>query len=177
MAVSWMYTSNPARGRGWLLCTLPTFPQSQNLCVCVCVCVCVCCTITEGDPYVAVVQSAYSTQHLSGAVHMLVFAFIHGVRPSVVWRAQKTSDNARPCPMKNRVLTTAVLPSSTYIPCGHGARGEGGIGDLGLHRLVVSEVSVVASASVLGLHTAAGVVCWHLPGLALSFCPDLCAGY
>ena len=33
MAVSWTCTSNPARGRGWLLCTLPTLPQSQNLCV------------------------------------------------------------------------------------------------------------------------------------------------
>ena len=32
VAVSWMYTNNPARGRGWLLCTLPTLPQSQNLC-------------------------------------------------------------------------------------------------------------------------------------------------
>ena len=35
--------------------------------------------------------------------------------------------------------------------------------------LVVSEVSVVASASVLGLQTAAGVICRHLPGQALSF--------
>ena len=33
VALSWMYTSNPAHGRGWLLCTLPTLPQSQNLCV------------------------------------------------------------------------------------------------------------------------------------------------
>ena len=33
----------------------------------------------------AVVQSAYLTRHLGGAV--LVFAFIHGVRTSVVWRA------------------------------------------------------------------------------------------
>ena len=32
MAVSWMCTSSPARGRGWLMCTLPTLPQSQNLC-------------------------------------------------------------------------------------------------------------------------------------------------
>ena len=43
--------------------------------------------------------------------------------------------------------------------------------------LVVGEVSVVASASVLGLPTEAGVVCWRLPGQALSFYPDLCAGY
>ena len=56
-------------------------------------------TINEGDPYVAVVQSAYLTRHLGGAVHMLVFAFIHRVRTSVVWRAQVTSDDARPCPM------------------------------------------------------------------------------
>ena len=27
----------------------------------------------------AVVQSAYLTRHVGGAVHMLVFAFIHGV--------------------------------------------------------------------------------------------------
>ena len=46
----------------------------------------------------AVVQSAYLTRHLGGAVHMLVFAFIHGVRTSVVWRAQVTSDDARPVP-------------------------------------------------------------------------------
>ena len=45
------------------------------------------CTINKGDPYVAVVQSAYLTRHVGGAVHMLVFAFIHGVRTSVVWRA------------------------------------------------------------------------------------------
>ena len=44
------------------------------------------CTINEGDPYVAVVQSAYLTRHVGGAVHMLVFAFIHGVRTSVVLR-------------------------------------------------------------------------------------------
>ena len=30
------------------------------------------CTINEGDPYVAVVQSAYLTRHVGGAVHMLV---------------------------------------------------------------------------------------------------------
>ena len=61
MAVSWMCTSNPARGQDWLTCTLPTLPQSQNLWVwalltsfpvlrfhvpvrtgmCMCVCVCV----------------------------------------------------------------------------------------------------------------------------------------
>ena len=98
---------------------------------------------------------------------MLVFAFIHGVRTSVVWRAQVTSDDARPCPMKNRVLTTAVSPSSTCIPRGRGAGGRGGWGiwvsvAWGLAVLVVCEVSVVASASVLGLQTAAGVVCWHL---------------
>ena len=34
--------------------------------------------------------------------------------------------------------------------------------------LVVSEVSVVASASVLGLQTAARVVCWYLPGCPFS---------
>ena len=45
------------------------------------------CTINEGDPYVAVVQSAYLTRHVGGVVHMLVFVFIHGVRTSVVWRA------------------------------------------------------------------------------------------
>ena len=44
------------------------------------------CTISEGDPYVAVVQSAYLTRHVGGAVHMLVFAFIHGVRTFVVLR-------------------------------------------------------------------------------------------
>ena len=80
-------------------------------------------------------ESAYLTRHLGGVVHMLVFAFIHEVRTSVVWRAQVTSDDACPCPMKNRVLTTAVSPSSTCIPCGHGAWVEGGIGDLGLCRL------------------------------------------
>ena len=117
----------------------------------------------------AVVQSAYLTRHLGGAMHMLVFAFIHGVRTSVVWLAQVTSNDAR--------------PSSTCIPCGRGAGGgRGGSGiwvsvAWGLAVLVVSEVSAVASASVLGLHTAAGVVCWHLPGQALSFCPNLCAGY
>ena len=31
VAGSWTCTSNPACGRGWLLCTLPTLPQSQNL--------------------------------------------------------------------------------------------------------------------------------------------------
>ena len=41
-------------------------------------------TINEGDPYAAVVQSAYLTRHVGGAVHMLVFAFIHGVGTSVV---------------------------------------------------------------------------------------------
>ena len=61
------------------------------------------CTFNEGDPYVAVVQSAYLARRLGGAVHMLAFAFIHGVRTSLVWRAQVTSDDARPCPMKNRV--------------------------------------------------------------------------
>ena len=45
------------------------------------------CTINEGDPYVTVVQSAYLTRQAGGAVHMLVFAFIHGVRTSVVWWA------------------------------------------------------------------------------------------
>ena len=55
---------------------------------------------------------------------MLVFAFIHGVRTPVVWRALVTSDDARPCPMKNRALTTAVSSSSTCIPCGRGAGGE-----------------------------------------------------
>ena len=84
--------------------------------------------------------------------------------------------------MKNRALTTAVSSSSTCIPCGRGAGGEGGEGiwvsvAWGLAVLVVGVVSVVASASVLGLLTAAGVVCWRLPGQALSFCPNLCAGY
>ena len=83
----------------------------------------------------AVVQSAYLTQHLGGAVHMLVFAFIYGVRTSLVWRAQVTSDDVRPCPMKSRFITTAVSPSSTCIPCGRGPGGEGGGGDLGLRRL------------------------------------------
>ena len=83
--------------------------------------------------------------------------------------------------MKNRALTT-VVSSSTCIPCGRGAGGRGGSGiwvsvAWGLAVLVVGEVSVVASASVLGLPTAAGVVCWRLPGQALSFFPDLCAGY
>ena len=31
----------------------------------------------------AVVQSAYLTRHVGGAVHMLVFVFIHGVRTCV----------------------------------------------------------------------------------------------
>ena len=35
----------------------------------------------------AVVQSAYLTRHVGGAVHMLVFAFIDRVRTFVVWRA------------------------------------------------------------------------------------------
>ena len=34
----------------------------------------------------AVVQSSYLTRHVGGAVHMLLFAFIHGVRTSVVLR-------------------------------------------------------------------------------------------
>ena len=33
------------------------------------------------------------------------------------------------------------------------------------------------SASVLGLLTAAGAGYRRLPGLALSFCPNICAGY
>ena len=41
VAVSWTCTSNLACGRGWLQCTLPTLPQSQNLCVwALCACVC-----------------------------------------------------------------------------------------------------------------------------------------
>ena len=68
--------------------------------------------------------------------------------------------------------------SSTCIPCGRGAGGEGGSIWVsvawGLAVLVVGVVSVVASASVLGLLTVAGVVCWCLPGQALSFCPDRC---
>ena len=48
---------------------------------------CCLCTINEGDPYVAVVQCAYLTRHVGGAVHMLVFACIHGVTTFVVWRA------------------------------------------------------------------------------------------
>ena len=94
-----------------------------------------CCTINEGDPYLAVVQSAYLARHLGGIVHILMFAFIHGVRTSKVWRAPLTSDDACPCPMKNRVLNSAVSPSSTCIPCGRGVGGEGGIGDLGHRRL------------------------------------------
>ena len=66
---------------------------------------------------------------------MLVFAFIHGVRTSVVWRALVTSDDARPCPMENRPLATAVSSSSTCNPVAVGLGGEGGIGDLGLCRL------------------------------------------
>ena len=38
-------------------------------------------------------------------------------------------------------------------------------------------MSVDASASVLGLPTADGAFYWCLPGLALSFCPIICAGY
>ena len=41
---------------------------------------------------------------------------------------------------------------------------------------VVSEVSVDASTNVLGLQNAAGVVCWRLPGLALSFCQTFVRG-
>ena len=62
---------------------------------------------------------------------------------------------------------------------GLGGRGGSGIWvsvAWGLAVLVVGVVSIVASASVLELLTAAGVVCWRLPGQALSFCPDLCAG-
>ena len=64
-------------------------------------------------------------------------------------------------------------------PWGWGGGGGSGIWvsvAWGLAVLVVGVVSVVASASVLGRLTAAGVVCWRLPGQALSFCPDLCAG-
>ena len=75
----------------------------------------------------AVVQLQYLTRHVGGAVHMLVFAFIHGVRTSVVLRVSVTSDDARPCPMKNRALTTVVSSSSTCIPCGLGGRGGLGI--------------------------------------------------
>ena len=67
-------------------------------------------------------------------MHMLLFAFIHGVKTSLVWQAQVTSNDACPCPMKNTVLTTALSPSSTCIPRGRGA-GGGGIGYLGLRRL------------------------------------------
>ena len=93
------------------------------------------CTINQRDAYVVVVPSAYLTPHLGGAVCMLVFTLVHGARTSVVWRAQVASDDARPCAMKIKVLTTAVSPSSTCIPCGPVAGGEGEIGDLGLGRL------------------------------------------
>ena len=41
-------------------------------------------------------------------------------------KATRGGGATRPCPMKNRVLTTAVLPSSSCIPCGRGAGGHGG---------------------------------------------------
>ena len=70
---------------------LPLAGKQNKTPVCVCVCTVLLtrtegCTINEGDPYVAIVQSAYLTRHVGGAVHMLVFAFIHGVRTSVVLR-------------------------------------------------------------------------------------------
>ena len=76
-----------------------------------------------------------------------------------------------------RVVIIHVHP---LRPWGFGGRGGSGSWvsvAWGLAVLVVSEVSVVASAGVLGLRTAAGVVRWHLLGQALSFCPDLCVGY
>ena len=63
------------------------------------------------------------------------------------------------------------LPCRHHPPASPAAMGLGGRGGSGiwvsvawgLAVLVVGVVSVVASASVLGLLTAAGVVCWRLP--------------
>ena len=58
-------------------------------------------------------------------------------------------------------------------------RGESGIWvsvASGLAVWGVCAVSVVASASVLGLQTAAGAVCWRQLGLALSSYPYICEG-
>ena len=93
------------------------------------------CTINKGDPYVAVAQPVYLARHQGGAVHILVVASFHGLRTSVALRAQVTSKDARPWPLKNRVLTTAVSSSSSCIPCGRVAGGEGGVRDLGLRHL------------------------------------------
>ena len=46
-----------------------------------------------------------------------------------------TSTDARPWPLENKALTTAVSSSSICIPRGRGAGGERGIGDLGLRHL------------------------------------------
>ena len=64
-------------------------------------------------------------------------------------------------------------------PAAAGLEGRGGSGiwvsvAWGLAVWGVCAVSVDASASVQGLQTVAGAVCWRLLGLALSFCPDMC---
>ena len=64
-------------------------------------------------------------------MHILVVASFHGVRTSAVPRAQVSSEDAPPWPLKNRVLTTTVSSSSSCIPCGRGAGGEGGEGGFG----------------------------------------------
>ena len=84
--------------------------------------------------------------------------------------------------MKNRPssLSCRHHPPASPAAVGLSGRVEWGICvsvAWGLAVLVVGEVIVVASASVLGLPTAAGSVCWRLRGQALSLFPDLCAGY
>ena len=90
------------------------------------------------------------------------------------------------CPRLRPSLGRAAAPAcpraaALLLPAvGLGGRGGSGIWvsvAWGLAVLVVGEVSVVASASVLGLHTAAGAVCRRLPGQALSFYTRNCAGY
>ena len=54
--------------------------------------------------------------------------YLSGIAGSIVFRG------CAPVALENRVLTTA-MSSSTCMPCGRWAGGEGGIGDLGLRRL------------------------------------------
>ena len=67
-------------------------------------------------------------------------------------------------------------------PAAAGLEGRGGSGiwvsvAWGPAVWEVCAGSVDACASVLGLRTAAGAVHWRLLGLALSFCPRICARY
>ena len=78
-------------------------------------------------------------------MHILVIASFHGVGTSVVSRDHVTSEDACPWPLENRALTAAVSSSSICIPCGCGAGGERGIGDLGLRRLEIGGVGGMCS--------------------------------